>query len=422
MHHFNLALIILTLTILSSCGNRSGENYGQYNEQGNYHEYQSGDYDPNSDVPEGYQEIQKNTGNRNGSNENYGKSNQEQFSANNQQANSGRSGKAIGVTERNSGIQMWSTRLPSNWDFNYSLDYSNSNEFPVTNWQAQNNKAGVSSRNVRSEVYVYSSNPQMMQLFRDMRKPIAAPQNATTVQSGAITSMMQQKGYKKTGESRSNAHEQRMVKEARSYGLNGLQMTAIKADWEAADGRKAESVLYHVIMPDQTGTTWWYETVITEGKGRGFAAAANEMNTAMLNIEQNPKWVQYTKQVIAQQNAAAQQQFYANQQRLNNNQRNFEATQRAIVGANDAVNQSIMDGYNTQSRASDRSQSQFIDYLRDEQNVYDPNSANTYKVESGYNQYYTNGNGEYIGTNDYNYNPNLDPNMNNQNWSNTTPY
>jgi len=60
--------------------------------------------------------------------------------------------------------------------------------------------------------------------------------------------------------------------------------------------------------------------------------------------------------------------------------------------------------------------------MRDEQNVYNPNTGNTYKVESGYNQYYMNNSGEYIGTNDYNYDPNLDPGVNNQDWYNTNPY
>jgi len=46
----------------------------------------------------------------------------------------------------------------------------------------------------------------------------------------------------------------------------------------------------------------------------------------------------------------------------------------------------------------------------------DPNSGNTYKVQEGYNQYWSNGNNEYIGSNDAYYNPNTDNSVNNQNW------
>jgi len=144
--------------------------------------------------------------------------------------------------------------------------------------------------------------------------------------------------------------------------MQGIQISAISSKWNAPDGRKAETVLFHLIMPNQSETTWWYETIIIEGKGKGFARTAGEMNTAILNIKTNPQWIQHTKQVVARQNAQAQQQqFHANQQRINNNQRNFEANQRAYVDANNAVNESQMSIYNTQSQASDRSQSQFVD-------------------------------------------------------------
>ena len=39
-----------------------------------------------------------------------------------------------------------------------------------------------------------------------------------------------------------------------------------------------------------------------------------------------------------------------------------------------------------------------------------------YKVSSGSNQYWMNSNGEYIGTDRQDYNPNLDENMNNVKW------
>jgi hypothetical protein len=396
MKRFKIALSILTLALLASCGNHSDKDFSRemnYNDTG----YQE-DYNSSNDQNVNYQ--------NNGDDSNY---------------KSGRN-KAVGAVDRNTGIQMWSTELPSNWDFSYTLDYSKSKDFPNSDWQAKNDKAGVTARNIRSKTYFYSTNQSMMQYFQQTNQDIAQPQSAGAIQQGTVSSMMEQKGYKKTGEGRSQAHENRLARAARAYNLSNLQMAAIASDWTAPDGRKAQTILFHVIMPNQTETTWWYETVVIEGQGKNFDKVARDFSSAIAETQDNPKWIQYTQQVIAQQNTVAQQNFNANQQRINNNQRNFEAQQRAIVGANDAVNQSIMDNWKTQNQASDYNQSQFIDYIRDEQNVYDPNSGNTYKVESGYDQYYINNSGEYIGTNDANYNPNLDPTINNETWNGTEPY
>ena len=232
---------------------------------------------------------------------------------------------------------------------------------------------------------------------------------------------MAQKGYSLQGFSRAAEHENRVVGQAREFGLQA-QVTVLRANWAANDGRQANSLFFHVHSSSQGSATWWYESVVVEGKGKQFQAAVKDIDQAVLQIRHNPKWTQYAKQVIAQQNAVAQQNFNQHQQRMINNQRNFEATQNAINDANNAVNQSIMDNWNTYNQSTDYTQQQFTDYIRDEQNVYDPNTGNSYKVESGYNQYYINENGQYIGTNDYNYDPNQDPSINNQNWYGTEPY
>lgn len=58
-----------------------------------------------------------------------------------------------------------------------------------------------------------------------------------------------------------------------------------------------------------------------------------------------------------------------------------------------------------------------IDSIRGEQSMRDPNTGQTYKVESGSDQYWKNDQGEYIKSDDKFYNPNRDPNVNKQDWN-----
>ena len=102
---------------------------------------------------------------------------------------------------------------------------------------------------------------------------------------------------------------------------------------------------------------------------------------------------------------------------MNANQRSFEARQRAIKESNDATNEAIMEGWRQRNAASDRAHDQFTDYIRDEQTMRDPSTGETYKVETGSEQYWKNQQGEYIESDDRFYNPNRDPNLYHQDWT-----
>ena len=76
-----------------------------------------------------------------------------------------------------------------------------------------------------------------------------------------------------------------------------------------------------------------------------------------------------------------------------------------------------MKGWRDRNEASDRMHDKTIDSIREEQTMRDPNTGQTYKVESGADQYWKNDQGEYIKSDDKFYNPNRDPSVNNQDWA-----
>ncbi|HTO35748.1 MAG TPA: hypothetical protein VLZ72_05890, partial [Flavobacterium sp.] len=110
------------------------------------------------------------------------------------------------------------------------------------------------------------------------------------------------------------------------------------------------------------------------------------------------------------------QSWAAFNQKMATNQAAFQAQQRDFVNRSNAVNDAIMSGWKERDRASDKSHERFVDAITERTNTVNTTTGTHQKVESGYNQYWMNSDGKYISTNSHTYDPNLDNNMNNQNW------
>jgi hypothetical protein len=144
-----------------------------------------------------------------------------------------------------------------------------------------------------------------------------------------------------------------------------------------------------------------------------FARAKKQLIFALSNTRYNLQPIMAYNQQEAQR---VGQSWASHNQRMMQNQANFEASQRAHVNKSNAINDAIMSGWKERNAASDRSQEQFLDVINERSNVVDPTTGQGYKVASGANQYWMNSNGEYIGTELHDYNPNLDENMNEVKW------
>ncbi len=131
---------------------------------------------------------------------------------------------------------------------------------------------------------------------------------------------------------------------------------------------------------------------------------------AVMNSKLNPQYVQMMNQKNQQ---ASQQSATAHNNRMaqirnfgENNTRNFNTRSAAF----DSQNKSWRDG----QVSSDRMQTSTINGINDV-NTWSDDAGNNYDVDGYNNKVYTDGNGEFIGTDDWNYNPNTDTNING-NW------
>jgi len=188
---------------------------------------------------------------------------------------------------------------------------------------------------------------------------------------------------------------------------------AFGSDWKDKSG-KLFFLLIHVNASEtQDMQNWYYMSSLLEADDDVFESAKKSYIFALSNMRYNLEPIMAYNREEAQR---VGQNWSAFNQRMAANQAAFESSQRAHVNKSEAINAAIMSGWKSSNAASDKNHEQFIDMIREETNVQNNETGTTYKVQEGTNQYWMNSNGEYIGSNQQNYNPNLDENMNEQKW------
>ena len=184
-------------------------------------------------------------------------------------------------------------------------------------------------------------------------------------------------------------------------------------EWKYNNGNPYFLVIRVNVKTSQDMQGWFHMSSGLDAEPAYFEAAKKQFIFAMANIRYN------LEPIMAYNKAEAQrcgQSWAAFNKKMAANQAAFEANQIAHVNKSNAINDAIMSNYNTNNAASDKRQEQTIDGIYERTNVQNTETGKTYKVQEGANQYWMNNNGEYIGTKQQGYNPNLDENMNEQKW------
>jgi hypothetical protein len=156
--------------------------------------------------------------------------------------------------------------------------------------------------------------------------------------------------------------------------------------------------------------------VISSLNAFGIRARRGELDPTMnlfrmmkTSMQVNPSWIQ---QVVRTMEGLYQQQT-ANIQQIGEFSRRWsqmadqvrESSMQRWEESNRAFDRR-MQSYSDASAAQDRSAQRFDNYLRGEETVYDPVQGREVQVESGHVAVYTNGLGERLYSDSYNYNPN----------------
>ncbi len=104
------------------------------------------------------------------------------------------------------------------------------------------------------------------------------------------------------------------------------------------------------------------------------------------------------------------------QQRLRNDNAAFQKTQKMYAETSDAIGDMGMQTFRNNLNSSSYGQQSFNNMMYEENTMTDPWGGMDMQVQQGYDHYYANPDGEYIGTNDHFFDPNYSPGFDNSQW------
>lgn len=192
-----------------------------------------------------------------------------------------------------------------------------------------------------------------------------------------------------------------------------LDVLAIGSEWRDANGDRAFIISHIIVSTDQTMQTWYYFSSLLTADEDHFDRAVKQYIFSMANTRYELGPIMAYNQREAQK---AGQSWAAFNQRMAQNQAAFERQQRNYVNNSNAINDAIMDGWKERNASSDRMQEKTVDGIWEQGNAVNSSTGDQYKTSNNYNHYWINSRGEYISTNQSNYDPNLDQDLNGSNW------
>ena len=189
-----------------------------------------------------------------------------------------------------------------------------------------------------------------------------------------------------------------------------FQVKAIEAKNDK--GELGLIVLHYTLSQSQYGSYMFYYFNIMETKANYFETAKRDLIYALSNIQIDK---QYLAAYNRNEQMKSQQSWTAHNNKMRQNQANFDAYQQ-VQRTNSDISDIYHQTWKNTSDMNNAGHSKTIDGIYNQNTMTNPHTGQDVQVQYGYNNYYMNNNNQYIGTNDEFYNPQMDQNINHQDW------
>jgi hypothetical protein len=198
-----------------------------------------------------------------------------------------------------------------------------------------------------------------------------------------------------------------------------IKVTAIGTEWKHTTTGNSFFLLVRLTARSGGGLqSWSYFSNGLQAEKDHFDKARKQFLFGVANARYQLQPIMDYNQAEAQR---VGQSWAAHNERMARNQASFEASQRAFVNRSTAGHDALMKNWQARNAADDRTHERFVDTITERTKVIDPSTGQQYKVDSGANHYWMNRDGQHFGTDNLNYDPNRDENMNRQNWHKLEP-
>jgi len=284
--------------------------------------------------------------------------------------------------------------LPENWKLKHQADKDGAFIFGPNN---------IKVFLMQSNAFVYSQLPGYNQMEAQRGQQIKPLKSAEQLVQEELAPLFAQNGVKLI--------KQYHVPSLKRYDENFEQFqfkpipmrkdfSVLATEWEDKQGNAMLFIIHQYVAYSQEACYWGYNVNIMEAPKSHFKYAKTKYLYALENSKYNPSWL-HTRYMKDAETSARMGKLH-------------EGRMRELR----AEGQRIIENGKRHGDMVDRNHAKFMSSHLETQTV--STGGSNYQVDSGSNVYWVNSNGEYIPTNDFNFDPNLDPNLNNETWTKST--
>jgi len=279
---------------------------------------------------------------------------------------------------------------------------------------------GVQVNSLPMEMYYFNIDPYVAQMTgQQVANPV--PLQAI-MQQNIIPSIQQQGGTLiKQYELREIAQRSQQMLQ-RTFNRTQLQaFDVVASEWNQPNGSKSLILVTRMVSHMPGGaSTWGVGVKELEAPARVFESAKETYLYAQANwqVDQNTAMAHKAKMQQMERESAQRlaSSAAAHNARMRSNEAAFQATQRAHTSSSNAILDMGMEGYQNRSASNDRLRQQEVNMIHEEYTMTNPWDNRSMQVQSGYQNYYINAQGQVIGSNDLNFNPNVHKDYNQTQW------
>lgn len=281
--------------------------------------------------------------------------------------------------------------LPSDWKYQDKLDQDGAYIFGAN---------GVRVFMPKNNMFVYSQLPGFNQMMAEVGQQIKPLKNTKQLVKEELVPLFSKEGI--------NLLKEYYLPNQKAYDENYDQFVfkavpmkksfeVLATEWGDNKGNRLLFIIRQYTAYTQEACNWGYTVNMLEAPKPYFETAKNNYLYTLANTKYNPQWLHACYMEEAQK---AAQRGKLHQQRM---------------AALRAEGQAIIKRGKAHSAMVDRNHKSFMDTHLERQTV--STGTSNYQVDAGSNVYWLNSNGEYIPTDNVNFDPNLDPNLNNETWT-----
>lgn len=278
---------------------------------------------------------------------------------------------------------------------------------------------GIKVNMMPTETYFYNVDPYVAQ---SAGKSVANPIPLETIfQQNIVPSIQQQGGrlLKQYELSKIAARNHQLLQQVLSRSRI-TDYTVMASEWQQPNGYKSLIFISHGMMQSQGGSSWWISLTEVEAPAGSFEEAKEAFLYAQANWQPDQQTAMAhmsdLRRIDRESEARMASSRAAHNAKMHANEAAFQKTQQIHTSTYNDISDMSMQGYWSRSEMQDRGRSNEVNMIREENTVMNPWDNRSMQVQSGYQTYYINSQGDVIGSNDANFNPNVNSNYNHTEW------